>query len=214
MFKTTTSLILLLIFVVTCSLSIILFFAAGWLYTYKVFTQETPVAEVTVSPLMEDENGTYFEVTIKEIKGVSPLTAMFSPEGVNSEILEEAETFKLYGDQIDIGGPTIKFKDFLYLFNFETVYKIAFVRAEYSEMEEEGKRTGSMTRRIDLNGGYSTWRSVQEDIQNNTFRGNILELFIDELPQINSRGVFVTDKEQNLILYVTEEGFLLGNKEN
>lgn len=213
MFKTTSSLVLLLIFVVTCSLSIILFFAAGWLYTYRVFTNETPVAGVTISEQMTDELGDYFEITINQVKGQSPISAMFNPDDPTADAILEEETFKLYGDQVDIGGPTIKFKDFLYLFNFETVYKIAFVRAEYSILEEEDNRTQEMTRRVDLNGGYSTWRSVQEDIQGKTFRGRVLDIFIDDLPQIDSKGVFVTDEVQRLTLCVTEEGFRFCDRE-
>ncbi|MCA9386566.1 hypothetical protein KC669_00885 [Candidatus Dojkabacteria bacterium] len=213
-FKAITSIVLLFLFVIFCSLAIIIFFAAGWLHTYKVFTQESPVAKVELSALKEDDKGQYFEVTITEVAGESPLTAMFSPNEENTVLARgERKTYKLYGDQFDIGGPTVKFHDYLTFLNFETVYKIAYVRAEYSNPSIEEQRTSNMDRRFDLNGGYSTWRSIQEDIQNNTFRGSVLKIFIDTIPQLNSRGVFVTDKEQTLTLCVTEEGFLFCNKE-
>lgn len=190
-----------------------IFFAAGWLYTYNIFTRETPVAEVIISPIQEDELGKYFNVSIYEIAGKSPIEALFNPDTSGKNDLLDGQTVKLYGDQVDIGGPTIKFKNFLYLFNFETVYKIAFVRAEYADIEMEDERVEGMTRRVDLNGGYSTWRSIQEDIQSNNFRGEFLKLFIDNLPQINSRGVFVNEEEQRLTLCVTEEGFFFCDQE-
>ncbi|MCA9380963.1 hypothetical protein KC678_01745 [Candidatus Dojkabacteria bacterium] len=214
-FKAITSIILLFLFVIFCSLAIVLFFAAGWLHTYRIFTAETPVAKLEISPLKEDEKGKYFDVTLIQVIGVSPLAATFNPsnEVDNTLAAGDAKTYRLYGDQVDVGGPTIKFHDYLTFLNFETVYKIAYIRSEYSDAKVEEARTPEMTRRFDLNGGYSTWRSIQEDIQNNTFRGNILKLFVANIPQLNSRGVFVTDKEQTLTLCVTEEGFLFCNKE-
>ena len=211
--KTSTSLVLLIIFIATCSILIFLLFAAGWLYTYKVFTRETPVAKVIISEQKNDSIGEYFEVEIQEIEGKPSVSALFNPEAQISRDLLEPMTFKLYGDTVDIGGPTIKFKDFFNFFNLETVYKIAFVRAEYSDITKEENRIKNMTRRIDLNGGYNTWRSVQEDVQNNTLRGQVLKIFIDHLPQLNSRGVFITSTEQELVLCVTEEGFLFCDKE-
>jgi hypothetical protein len=211
--KVGSSTILIGIFLVACSVILMLFFAIGWLYTYKVFTQQTPVAAISISALMEDEMGQYFNVTVREVKGTPTLNAVFNPDDTKTQKLNDPKTFKLYGDQFDIGGPTIKFKDFLTFMNIDTVYKIAYVRAEYSNIDTENARTSEMTRRHDLNGGYSTWRSVQEDVQNNTFRGRIMKIFIDNLPQINSRGVFVTDQEQSLTLCVTEEGFLFCDKE-
>jgi len=212
MIKSTTSLILLLIFVIACATAIILLFAAGWLHTYRVFTQETPVAKIILSPLQQDENGSFFTATIQEVGNPSPLTAVFNPEEVSNGSLQKAQTFTFYGDQFDIGGPTIKFKDFLTLLNFETVYKLAFIRAEYADLSIEESRTDDMTRRIDINGGYADWRSVQEDFQDETLRGSIFKLFIDDMPQISSQGVFITDQEQTLTLCVTEEGFLFCNQ--
>lgn len=215
MFKTTTSIVLLFLFVISCSLAIILFFAAGWLHTYRVFTQESPVAKVEISPLQTDELGAFFDVTITQVVGRSPIAAIFNPEDEFDKQLAEGkiQTYRLYGDQVDIGGPIIKFHDFLTMLNFKTVYKIAYVRAEYSEISIEDARISEMKRRYDLNGGYATWRSIQEDVQNSSFRGNVLKLFIDEIPQLNSRGVFVTDKEQVLTLCVTEEGFIFCDKD-
>jgi hypothetical protein len=210
--KTITSLVLIILFLISCILFSIIFFAIAWLHTYKVFTEQKPVAELKISELKTDENGQYFDVTFRQIQGRSPIAAIFNPSEKEDNLLEEAKTFKLYGDQIEVGGPTVKFRDFLTLFNFKTVYKIAFLRAEYSNLATEEERTDSMTRRYDLNGGYESWRDVQENIQNKTIQGRIMKVFIDSLPQIDSQGVFVTDQQQKITLCVTEEGFFICDK--
>ncbi|GAB4283591.1 MAG: hypothetical protein Kow0081_0240 [Candidatus Dojkabacteria bacterium] len=212
--KSTFSLILLLLFVIACSLAIILIFAAGWLHTYRVFTGETPIAKVEVSELKQDEAGEYFEVTIQQVKGRSPLASIFNPSDDSDDNLLTPETYKLYGDELHMGGPTIRFKDFLTLFNFDLVYKLAFVRAEYTDPEkEEARNIETMPRRYDLNGGYTTWRSVYDDFRENNFRGQIMKLFINSLPQINTQGIFVGSSPQTLTLCVTEESFFFCDKE-
>jgi hypothetical protein len=211
--KSVSSLILVILFLFACILFLIIVFGAFWLHTFRVFTEQKPVAELAISELKEDELGTYFEVTYRQIKGRSPLTAVFNPSDENDNILQEAKTFKLYGDQVEVGGPTVKFRDILTLLNFKTVYKVGFIRAEYANIEQENARTDSMNRRFDLNGGYESWRDVQENIQRKTIQGRIMKMFIDSLPQIDAQGIFVTNYPQKITLCVTEEGFFICDKE-
>jgi hypothetical protein len=207
--KTSGSFILIIIFLIACIFVIFGVFAAAWLHTYRVFTTQDPVAELVVSELKEDEKGEYFEVTIKQIKGRSPLAAIFNPYDETDDVINEEQTFKLYGDEISIGGPTIRFKDYLTLLNLKTVYKLAFVEGVYTNTDRENERTPDMTRRFDLNGGYETWRKVFEDVREENIRGKFISLFIDNLPQVDPERIFVDkDDEMELTLCVTEEGFV------
>lgn len=209
------SVILLLLFVVACLGVLVLFFFSAWLHTYRVFTEQTPVAKVTISEQKQDESGRYSEVTIQEVKGISPANAIFNPNAADKSELTTPQTFKLYGDTVEIGGPVVKFKDILTLFNFKTVYQIAYMQSKYSNPKEQELADANNTTQLHyLNGGYETWADVQKDITNGTVRGEILKVFIDYLPQLNTRGLFVDPKKPiETVLCVTEEGFLLCDKE-
>lgn len=209
------SIILLLLFIVACLGILALTFFAAWLHTYRVFTEQTPVAKVTISEQKEDENGRYTEVTIQEVKGISPTNAIFNPNSRDQSELISPQTFKVYGDTVEIGGPVVKFKDFLTLLNFKTVYQIAFLQSKYSNPNEQKLADeNNVTQLHYLNGGYETWAEVQRDITNGTIRGEMLKLFIDYLPQLNTRGLFVDPrKPMEAVLCVTEEGFLFCDKE-
>lgn len=182
----------------------------AWLHTYRVFTEKIPVAEVAVSEIQEDDNGEYVDVTIKQIRGQSPLNSIFSPEESDETDYETTETFKIYGDQVEVGGPIVRFKDFLTLFNFKTVYKVAFIRGEYVDIDDEDARTAEMPRRYDLNGGYSSWRDVNDSIRSNDFKGSVYKLFIDFMPEIQSAGVIASKNEETVFkICVTEDGFIV-----
>lgn len=206
--KSGTSLILIIIFLVACGISMFVFFSAAWVHTFKVFTRETPVAQIRLSELKEDELGEYFEVDVKQIKGRSPLAAIFNPYDETDDELEGVQSFRLYGDEFGIGGPIIRFENSLTFLNFQTVYKLGFVEGVYTNSIEQNARTPDMTQRFDLNGGYETWRRVFDDVRDETFRGQVMEIFIKDLPRIDPERTFVDDEPQDLTLCVTEDGFV------
>jgi hypothetical protein len=212
--KTPFTFFLLILFFFACGLALIIIFGAAWLHTYKVFTSQTPVAEITISEQKEDALGPYADVTVRQVKGRSPLSSIFNPYDKSDDDLLNADSYKLYGDYVEIGGPIIKFKDFLTLFNFKTVYKIALLNAAYvSDIELERNRTAEMFSRIELNGGFASWKSVQEDVQSDNFRGKLIKAVIDSIPQIDPKGVFVTKQEQVLTLCVTDKGFFFCDRD-
>ena len=148
------------------------------------------------------------------IRGRSPLVSIFNPDDKTQDDLSEPTQYKIYGDYVEIGGPVMKFENFMALLNFETVYKIALLNGAYvTDRDLEKNRTEEMFSRFELNGGFANWKGVQEDVQDGNLRGKIIDIFIDSIPQIDPKGVFVTKKEQNLTLCVTEEGFRFCDKE-
>lgn len=183
----------------------------AWLHTYRVFTDKRPVAEVTVSEIKEDENGEYVDVTIKQIKAQSPLNRVFNPKEVDLENFEESETYKIYGDEITLGGPVVRFRDVLTLFNFQTVYKLAVIKGDYSDVSKESVRNNpTMPRVYELNGGAESWRDVSDALDRKDLKGRIFEMFIDYGVEIQAAGVFASEtKEKTFKLCVSEDGFLI-----
>lgn len=205
--KSTTSLLLVIFFLIACMIVISFIFVSSWLHTYSVFTQQKPVATLSLSEQKIDENGPYVDVTLDIIEGISPTAAIFSGTENQSNNVDTT-TYKLYGDFVYLGGPIIKFEDFLTLLNFEIVYKIGQIEAEYTlDLDLEKTRTEETFSTYELNGGIDGWRNVTIAIRDNTFQGQIYSWFIDSIPQIDKQGVAVLDTPQEYTLCVTEEGF-------
>ncbi len=203
------SLLLFTVFLFACFVGVILIFGAIWLHTYKVFTRQTPVAVLSISEAKTDSYGKYADVTLRQIKGRSPLTAIFNPYDKTQDELDDPQEFKLYGDYVELGGPIMKFEDFLTLLNFQTVYKVALIRGTYEDETAEKARPSEAFSYYEINGGYEDWRSVYEEMQNPTsFRGRILDIFIDSVPQLDPKGVPVISTPQELTLCITDKGFL------
>jgi hypothetical protein len=209
--KTVFSLVLALVFMFACFVITVIVFAMAWLHTYRVFTDKRPVAEVTVSALKEDDNGEYVDVTVKQIKAQSPLARIFNPKDVDIEDFEETQTFKIYGDEITLGGPVVRFRDVMTLFNFKTVYKLAVIKGDYTNVErEKGRDNINMPRIYELNGGAESWQDVSDALEKKDLKGRIFEMFIDYGVEIQAAGVFASENnEKTFKLCVSEDGFLI-----
>ena len=182
-------------------------FVAGWMHTYRVFTRKTPIAQMEVDGLQQDELGPYTEVTLTFNQNQSALTSLLiRSESDTMEPLGEPQTYKLYGDEVALDGPVLKMKDQLLLLNTNNIYKVVRLRSEYSNPDFEDRRTEEMTRRYDLNGGIQSWRSLDETYRSNSPRGWFYRLFIDT-STIQSAGIFVTEDNETYTVYVTPTGF-------
>jgi len=196
------------LFIFACFASVFMIFAGLWIHTFNSFTEQTPVAEIQLSELKEDDLGEYFEVEVTQVRGRSPLASIFNPEDNSTDNLETPETFVMYGDEFGIGGPIVQFEDFLTLLNFETIYKLGFVEGVYTDFEAQNARTPEMPSRFELNDGYETWRNVYTDFQGDSIRSRLVRFFVKNIPQIDPQRVFVIDEPQELTLCITEDGFV------
>ncbi|MDQ6984868.1 MAG: hypothetical protein Q9M91_06735 [Candidatus Dojkabacteria bacterium] len=212
LFKSTAGLILIILFLISCFISVFLIFIASWLHTYKVFTEDKDVAEVVISEIQEDDLGKYFEVTITPIESdQSALSRLFVGEdNPNPDLIEEeSETYKLYGDTFEFGGEIIKFKDEFILLNFETAYKFNTISAEYSDDDVENDRKSGMTSKITVGGNDDTYRDIASTIRGKgSFKKSFYKVFIDSVPQPSKGGSYVEyDMEVRGKIVVTNDGF-------
>lgn len=200
-------------FVASCFIVISIVFFSIWLQTYTVFTQKTPIAELKVSEIKKDEKGEYFEVEYNQYSINNAFTTWIlgNEPKINTQQQSLKENFKIYGDQFWIGGPIIKFHDNLILINFKTIYKIGEIGGRYNDLQREKNKTEDMFSIFELNGGYLDWKEIQEDLQKENIKGKIYNMLIDSM-QLSSSGKFVTNKSQQYILYITNNGFFLDEK--
>lgn len=204
--KIIISLILLIVFLITCFFVFTFGYIGFWLHTYNVFTKKTPVAEITISALKQDEKGSYAIVDLQIIKGQSALSSIFVNDLNYRENIKEQ--YKLYGDTIYIGGPIIKFHDNLILFNFETVYKIGKIFSRYElDKEKEKERSIQTASSYEINGGFNDWKVVHDNLTSDNILGKFYRLFIDTT-QISMPGQFVSNKDLKYTLYITNTGYL------
>jgi hypothetical protein len=207
--KTVISLLLIIVFLVACGVLMTIGYAGMWLHTYNAFTAKELVAEVTLSEQRNDNVGPYVDVTYTPIKQQSAFSRLIAPS--EEDGLEEPQRFKIYGDTVHIGGPIVKFEDGLILLNFETIYKVGQIYGRYNlDNELEINRTEEMRENMSfiLNGGIDgNWKSINDNLTEDTFLGSIYRAFIDST-QIDAPGKFASNKEVTYNLYITNNGFL------
>jgi len=204
--KTIFSLVLLIIFLVACFGLVTVGYFAAWLQTYKAFTDKTLVAEVTISESKKDDKGSYADVKFTPYQTQSALNTLFSQN--NQPVKGDSQSYKLYGDTIYVGGPIIKFKDSLILFNFKTIYKLGKIYARYDlDNSLEQARTPDIASSYDINGGYTDWKYLHDNYVSNNIIGDVYRDFIDTT-QISSAGMFVDNKPHTYQVFMTTTGFL------
>ncbi len=208
-FKSTTTLVLIIVFLVACILSMLLIFAASWLHTYKSFTREKTVAEIRISEQKEDELGKYVEVELTPIvNDQSALSRIFIGEEDPNPTKLSTETYKLYGDLVEIGGPIIKFKNGLILVNFETAYKLNILDVEYENDDvAEENRTSEMIDRVRIGENDNTYRQIADAIREDSITGKIYKIFFDGEPQRKQTAIYVTDKPVEGVIVIRNDGF-------
>lgn len=192
------NLLITIVILLSCIMILISVFVGAWLHTYRVFTQKTLVAEITVSELRHENDRDYFEITYKPVKATSALVSIF--RGAEPEYaFEEEEKFNLEGDEVRIGGQVIKFQDPLNLLGFKTVYKITRLEGSYLDADKQNKYKPDV---IELNGGVDEiFKYLQEHEDSFAFA---IDTVIGDYP-----GKNVQSHPLEYGLYVTEEGFLL-----
>jgi len=205
--KIIITLTFLLIFVVVCFISFAGLSFGAWLHTYRTFTQKDLVAVIEVEGLQISEDGyEYTNVKYKPIKDSSALTKIFSSrEAKEGEYTQEQE-FKIYGDQIEVGGEFVKFNDYWNLFNLKNIYKVTRLEGDYSDAEKASNLPTGKRTVIALNGGTDdTWKFLQK-------RADDFGFLVDSVYG-NFSTKFIQEEDQEYGLYVTEDGFILDDLE-
>ncbi len=151
---------LIIILIVIALLAVMIAGAAVGLFLHavNVFTQETTVAEVIMSPIQQDENGEYIEITFTPYIQPDALETALRPVVADLSKYGQPEDYKIYGDTVSIRGPFIKLHNGLLFLNFQNVYKLALIEGEYRRGNNVNSREGT---EIYINGGFdeSWWFS-------------------------------------------------------
>ena len=200
--KVIISLALTLAFVLICFFVFAVFSFASWLHTYRAFTQKTLVAQIEVSPVKKDKEGIpYAIVEYKEVQDESALVKILTSKD-KENTFGDTQEFKIYGDSFEVGGQVVKFKDFWYLFNLHSIYKVTRIDGNFNDIQLEKNISNDKRSIYELNGGVDDfWKKLQSNESNYDF-------LIDTVMGSYS-SKFFEDQARVYNLYITEDGFLL-----
>ena len=203
--KIIASLVLLLVFLVSCFGIIVILFTAAWFHTYNAFTSKELIAEIEVTPLEQDINGfEKFKVKYKQYQSESALMKFIFPNNDGSSNKEVTlSEYEMYGDTILIEAHIVKLPDFLTLLNFKAIYKITGIEGDFVNDKSKAKSLPSNQRSLyDLNGGVDdVWKWIKENELNLTF--------IIDTAEISKKGKNIGSSIQKWGIYITEEGITI-----
>jgi hypothetical protein len=205
MSKTIITLILIIVFLVSCFGIISILYAGLWLHTYNAFTSKELIGEIEVTPLEQDDRGfDRFKVKYTQYKAESALIqTLFPNQNSNSQEVYIQEEYEMFGDTVFIEAHTVKLPDFLTLFNFRAIYKITGIEGDFVNNRSKAKELPSSERSIyDLNGGVDdNWLWIKK---NESYLG-----FLVDTVEISKKGKDIGDQVQTWGIYITEEGITL-----
>ena len=176
---------------------------AGWLHTYRAFTQKDLVAVIELEGIQVDEEGyEYTTVKYKPVKDKSALTSIFSSREFNSDEYDAVQEYKIYGDQVEIGGDFVKFGDHLTLLGIKNIYKVTRLEGDFSNPDKAANLPQGKRSVIGLNGGTDDyWKFLQENTED-------MDFVVDSVYGSYS-SKFIRGEKTTYGLYVTEDGFIL-----
>lgn len=199
-YKLTISLVLIISALVIILILVVSSFTTIWLHTYKAFTKEKLVAQITVSEQFTDEDGfDTFNIVYRPVDDESALVRLLTNEGGSSGFEEKSE-YMFLGDEFEVGGQVIKFNNWVTLLGFDTIYKVTKIEGDFTDVEQA--RNAPERSIEELNGGVDPqWKYLQENEEN-------LDFLVDTVYG-SSASKFILREEKIYRLYITEDGFIL-----
>lgn len=169
-----------------------------WMRTYQAFTREELVATLTINRLTPENGRARFKVKYQAKQFPDALSQFLSSKENVSNPVVTAE-YTLYGDQILVGGPVVKFESIPVLLGFNTIYKVARIQGAYIDNAKNQTLTGNVS---DINGGIdSTWSFFES--QSEKFP------WLIDTAYFSLAGKSITADQVTYGLYITEDGFNL-----
>lgn len=126
---------------------------------YYALSRETVVAEVIMSPMQTDANGTYIEIQFIPYNLPSAWATVLEG-GADHQMATPGtpQTYKVYGDTVAVRGPLIALQNGWRIFNFDNIFKLALIEGEYRAPGTAAAGEGS---EFEINGGFSeSWWNV------------------------------------------------------
>jgi hypothetical protein len=200
--KVVVSLVLVIVFLVACITLGGMLFIGGWLQTYNALTSKTLLAEVSLSELKKDDDGTYIDVTYTPYEPQqTALSKLLDSGSQTNSVKQIAQSFKVYGDSVHIGGPIVKFHDNLILLNLKTIYKVGVLYGRY-DFDNSAELNRKVQSSFTLNGGIDpTWRDLM--LKQNDWPYN---MFVD-YSQLSDPGMPAQTKPTSYKFYINNNGF-------
>lgn len=197
--RTVAGIIVLLVTCLLCALITGGVFLGLWMRSYTAFTQKRLVAEIEVSQLPAASGLQQFRVVYKPVAINNALDTFFSGTTQSNEQPATSE-FTMYGDQVLVGGPVIKFANIPVLLGFETIYKVARIQGSFIDTDQANQIPSGNV--FDLNSGVDdTWKYFENQSES-------LPLLIDTA-YFSLAGKSVGSVPTTYGLYITEDGFVL-----
>ena len=201
--RLTITLVLIIVLLVLLLAADSVGFTAVWLQTYKAFTKERLVAEISVTEQKNENGQETFELNYKAVNEESALLKIFKKESEEKDRFGEDVSYTLKGNQFEIGGEVIKFNNWTTFLGFETIYKVSRLESDYEDAADAQSRERTV---IELNGGTdSYWKTLEKNQEN-------LSSLVDTVYG-SYAGKFVQDENMTYGLYITEDGFILDDLE-
>lgn len=169
-----------------------------WLRTYQAFTREELVATITINRLPAENGQSKFKVKY-QAKQLPDALSQFLSSTNNEPTQNLSAEYTLYGDQVLVGGPVVKFENVPVLLGFSTIYKVARIQGAYIDTSKNQQLTGNVA---DINGGVdSTWSYFES--QSEKFP------WLIDTAYFSLAGKSITADQVTYGLYITEDGFNL-----
>lgn len=181
-----------------------IFFLGAILHTYKVFTREEIVAEITVSRQLERNGVPYFEIVYKPRNvdsGFWSVLGVDRPSSSNSVV--EAE---LVGDQVFFRSDFVRWSDFMTLLNFKSVYKVYAIRGDFddiSNFDEFKNKITSKDREVLIDGGRDEFsKFLQSNSQYLTWfaQSNFISSAGIDIDPENSKRYYLIATEDAMVI--------------
>ena len=201
--RLTTTLVLIIVLLVLLLVAASAGFTAIWLNTYKAFTKEELVEEISVTEKDDGNDGSGFEVKLKQVNKPEAFSGIFKKNADEKDRFADEETYTLNGDQFELGGEVVKFNNWATFLGFDTVYKLSRLESDYADAGEAKVKDRSV---VELNGGTdSYWKSLEKNQGRMKFLVNTV--------YGSYAGKFVQSGSTTYGLYITEDGFILDELE-
>jgi hypothetical protein len=184
-----------------CILSIFIvigaFFSVGiWLHTFKVFTQETVVAELFVSKKIIKDGSPKFTVKYTPKKDVSGWWTIF---GSDAKSADHEVSMELTGDQVFVEADYLRWSNWVTFANVKPVYKTNRVKTGFQHAEDYKKYNVEV---VDLNGGPD-WFAAKLQQTPDKFS------WLAQSVYLSSAGINVTNEDVTYKVISTKDALVL-----
>jgi hypothetical protein len=172
----------------------------GWMQTWRTFTQETEVAEITISEVKKHDDGKpYFNITYTPKNDVSALSFLTGNTKSNDKVVEA----EIPGDEFIIESDHFKWSDWITFVGVKPMYKTFRITGLYKDTSQYIDPSYPK-KAVEINGGQDkTWEYFNNNSKTFNFLGTAY---------LSNPGQYATNKSRTFELKATEDALILKEK--